>query len=78
MKLVELAQKWKDNEISEKDLEAIVPTIEIWEMPELEDELDDKCLISTNGDSWTEVFEDVFDWDEDLHYQFQKIFMKYR
>lgn len=29
MKLVELAQKWKNNEISEKDLEAIVPTIKL-------------------------------------------------
>lgn len=56
----------------------IVPTIELWEMPELEDELDDKFMTSTNGDSWTEVFENVFDWDEDLHYQFQKIFMKYK
>ena len=35
-------------------------------------------MTSTNGDSWTEVFENVFDWDEDLHYQFQKIFMKYK
>ena len=78
MKLVELAQKWKDNEISEKDLEKIVPTIELWEMPELEDELDDKCLISTNGDSWDEVLEDVFDWNENLYFQFQKIFMNYR
>lgn len=78
MKLVELAQKWKDNKITEKELEVIVPTIKLFQMPELEDELDDKFMISTDGDSWTEVLEDIFDWDEDLYFQFQKIFMKYR
>lgn len=78
MKLVELAQKWKDNKITEKELEAIVPTIKLWEMPELEDELDDKLMISNNGDSWDEVLELTFDWNEDLYFQFQKIFMKYR
>lgn len=78
MKLVELAQKWKDNKITEKELEVIVPTIELFQMPELEDELDDKFMISTEGDSWIEVLEDIFDWNEDLYFQFQKIFMKYR
>lgn len=78
MKLVELAQKWKDNKITEKELEVIVPTIKLWEMPELEDELDDKLMISNNGDSWDEVLELTFDWNEDLYFQFQKIFMKYR
>lgn len=78
MKLVELAQKWKDNKITEKELEVIVPTIKLWEMPELEDELDDKLMVSNNGDSWDEVLEITFDWDEDLYFQFQKIFMKYR
>lgn len=78
MKLVELAQKWKDNKISDKELEIIVPTIKLWEMPDLEDELDDKLMISNNGDSWDEVLEITFDWDEDLYFQFQKIFMKYR
>lgn len=78
MKLVELAQKWKDNKITEKELEVIVPTIELFQMPDLEDELDDKLMISNNGDSWDEVLEITFDWDEDLYFQFQKIFMKYR
>lgn len=78
MKLVELAQKWKDNKITEKELEVIVPTIKLWEMPDLEDELDDKLMISNNGDSWDEVLEITFDWDEDLYFQFQEIFMKYR
>lgn len=78
MKLVELAQKWKDNKITEKELEVIVPKIKLFQMPELEDELDDKFMISIDGDSWTEVLEDIFDWDEDLYFQFQKIFMKYR
>lgn len=68
MKLVELAQKWKDNEISEKDLEEIVPTIELWQMPKLKDKLDNKCLISTNGDSWDKVLEDIFNWDKDLYF----------
>ena len=78
MKLVELAKKWKDNKITEKELEVIVPTIKLWEMPEPEDELDDKLMVSNNGDSWDEVLEITFDWDEDLYFQFQKIFMKYR
>lgn len=78
MKLVELAKKWKDNKITEKELEVIVPKIKLWEMPDLEDELDDKLMISNNGDSWDEVLEITFDWDEDLYFQFQKIFMKYR
>lgn len=78
MKLVELAQKWKDNKITEKELEVIVPTIKLWEMPEPEDELDDKLMVSNNEDSWDEVLEITFDWDEDLYFQFQKIFMKYR
>lgn len=72
------SQKWKDNKITEKELEVIVPTIKLWEMPELEDELDDKLMISNNGDSWDEVLELAFDWNEDLYFQFQKIFMKYR
>mgnify|MGYP007042857850 FL=1 len=72
------SQKWKDNKITEKELEVIVPTIELFQMPDLEDELDDKLMISNNGDSWDEVLEITFDWDEDLYFQFQKIFMKYR
>lgn len=35
-------------------------------------------MVSNNGDSWDEVLEITFDWDEDLYFQFQKIFMKYR
>lgn len=78
MKLVELAQKWKNKELTEEQLAKEVPNVKIFKMPHLENETDDKLFISINGDSWDEVLEEVFAMSEDEFFKFQELFKKYK
>lgn len=76
MKLVELAKKWKENNLTTEKFEKEVANIKLFVQQRLENEADDKLLISNNGDSWDEVQDEVFGLGNEDFYKFQRQFKK--
>lgn len=57
MTLVELADLWKNNKLSEEEFIKAAKSIEVWVPKQLENELDETIQISLDGNSWQEVDE---------------------
>lgn len=74
MTLVELAKRWVENDLTTEEFTEAAKNIIVWVPPTLTDESDEDLQISIDGNSWLEVYEDVFDCNNDIFDAFREDF----